>query len=67
MSRVNSAFAHKTGAGNTANEIVKVATKRKHGMVIIGARGLSSTRETFLESVYNSVMHKYKIPVLIVK
>ena len=60
-------FQYKTGGGNVGSEIVKYAQKGKYDMIIIGARGLSGTKEKFLGSVSNQVMHKSNIPVLVVK
>lgn len=60
-------FQYKTGGGNVGNEIVNFANKGKYNMIVIGARGLSGTKEKFLGSVSNHVMHKASIPVLVVK
>ena len=70
MQRVQKAgavFKYKTGGGHTGSEIVKFAEKGKYDMIVIGARGLGSAKETFLGSTSNYVMHKTKIPVLVVK
>lgn len=70
MSRVQKAgakFSYKTGGGNTGSEIVKFAKKGNFDMVVIGARGLGGAKEAFLGSTSNYVMHKTKIPVLVVK
>jgi len=61
------AFKYKTGGGNTGSEIVNLANKGNYDMIIIGARGLGATKEAFLGSVSNHVMHKAKVPVLVVK
>ena len=60
-------FKYKTGGGNTGSEIVKFAQKGKFDMIVIGARGIGGAKEAFLGSTSNYVMHKTKIPVLIVK
>ncbi len=60
-------FSYKTGGGNTGSEIVKFAKKGNFDMVVIGARGLGATKEAFLGSTSNYVMHKTDIPVLVVK
>ena len=70
MKRARSAgatFQYKTGGGNTGHEIVKFAEKGKYDMVVIGARGIGGAKQAFLGSTSNYVMHKTKIPVLIVK
>ena len=62
-----STFKYKTGAGSTGSEIVKFAQKGKYDMVVIGARGVGGAKEAFLGSTSNYVMHKTKVPVLVVK
>ncbi|MDH3488874.1 MAG: universal stress protein [Nitrosopumilus sp.] len=60
-------FKYKTGGGHIGKEISKMAQKGKFDMVVIGARGIGGAKETFLGSTSNYVMHKIKIPVLVVK
>lgn len=48
-------------------DIVQYSKKHKNDLIVIGARGLGAIKETFLGSVSNYVLHKSKIPVLIVK
>ncbi|NIP62191.1 MAG: universal stress protein [Nitrosopumilaceae archaeon] len=48
-------------------DIVKFNKKEKTDMVVIGARGVSRIKEIFLGSVSNYVLHKSKVPVLVVK
>jgi nucleotide-binding universal stress UspA family protein len=60
-------FQYKTGGGHTGSEIVKFAEKGKYDMIVIGARGVGGAKETFLGSTSNFVMHKTKVPVLVVK
>lgn len=60
-------FVGKSVVGKESSEIVDFATKNKFDMIIIGARGLGSVKEVFLGSVSNAVLHKSKIPVLVVK
>ena len=60
-------FRYKTGGGHTGSEIVKFAQKGKYDMIVIGARGMGGAKETFLGSTSNFVMHKTKVPVLVVK
>jgi len=61
------AFKLKTDRGHVGTRIVKFAEKNKYVMIIIGTRGLSGLKEKFLGSTSNYVVHKTKIPVLIVK
>ncbi len=55
------------GGGKTGSQIVNFAKKNKYNMIVIEARGLSGTKEKFLGSVSNYVIHKSTIPVLVVK
>jgi nucleotide-binding universal stress UspA family protein len=60
-------FKYKTGGGHTGSEIINFAQKGKYDIIVIGARGISGVKETFLGSTSNYVLHKSKIPILIVK
>ena len=60
-------FRGKTMSGDGATEILSFTQKNKFDIIIIGARGLGSVKEVFLGSVSHAVVHKSKIPVLIVK
>jgi nucleotide-binding universal stress UspA family protein len=55
--------------GNPGSAIVDYAQseKRKFDLIVIGSRGLGGLKETFLGSVSNYVIHKSRIPVLVVK
>ena len=61
------AFSEKITDGHEAEEIVGFSAEKKFDLIVIGARGLGSVKEVFLGSVSNGVLHKSKIPVLIVK
>lgn len=65
--KAGATFKYKTGGGHTGSEIVKFAQKGKYDMIVIGARGVGGAKEAFLGSTSNYVIHKTKIPVLIVK
>ena len=60
-------FVGKEIIGKESSEIVDFAAKNKFDIIIIGARGLGNVKEIFLGSVSNAVVHKSKIPVLVVK
>jgi len=60
-------FCEKITDGHEAEEIIGFSAKKKFDLIVIGARGLGSIKEVFLGSVSNGVLHKSKIPVLIVK
>lgn len=53
--------------GDAAYDIVKFAKKYEVNIIVVGARGLNPVKDMFLGSVSNYVLHKSKIPVLIVK
>lgn len=53
--------------GHQAEEIVSFGVGKKFDLIVIGARGLGSVKELFLGSVSNAVVHKSRIPVLIIK
>ncbi len=65
--RVGINFKYKTGGGHTGSEIVRFAQKGKYDMIVIGARGIGGAKEAFLGSTSNYVIHKTKIPTLVVK
>ena len=48
-------------------DIVQYSKKHRIDLIVIGARGLGGIKEIFLGSVSNYVVHKSKIPVMIVK
>jgi len=53
--------------GDEGSKIVNYANSKKFDMIVIGSRGMGSIKETFLGSTSNFVLHKSKLPVLIVK
>lgn len=65
--QAGASFRHKTGGGNTGDEIVRAAERGGFDLIVIGARGLSGARSAFLGSVSNHVMHSSKVPVMVVK
>ena len=60
-------YKWKTTAGKTGDAIVNTAKGIRADMIVIGARGLGATKEKFLGSTSNYVMHKANMPVLVVK
>jgi nucleotide-binding universal stress UspA family protein len=58
---------YKTTSGRPGPEIVKFAQKNKFDLIVIGARGLGSGKELLLGSVSSYVIHKSKIPVLLIR
>jgi len=57
------------GGSDPGYDIIRYAhsKKNKFNLIVIGARGRGLAREFFFGSVSNYVVHKTKIPVLIVK
>ncbi|MBW2470810.1 MAG: universal stress protein [Deltaproteobacteria bacterium] len=60
-------FDDKVVYGEEGPKITKFADAKAYDIIIIGSRGLSSLKETFLGSTSNYVLHKAKVPVLVVK
>ena len=67
VQKAGAIFKYKTAGGHTGSEIVKFAQKGKFDMIVVGARGMGGAKEAFLGSTSNYVMHKTKVPVLVVK
>ncbi len=57
------------GGGVPGFDIVRFAHNKKNNfdMIVIGSRGRGAAKEIFLGSVSNYVVHKSKLPVLVVK
>jgi len=60
-------FKYKVEIGSPTNEIEYFAKNKKFDIIVIGSRGQSGIKEAFLGSVANTVVHKSKVPVLVVK
>ena len=53
--------------GDEGPKIISYANDKSYDIIVIGSRGMGSMKEIFLGSTSNYVLHKSKIPVLIVK
>ena len=53
--------------GDEGPKIISYANNKSYDIIVIGSRGMGSMKEIFLGSTSNYVLHKSKIPVLIVK
>jgi nucleotide-binding universal stress UspA family protein len=53
--------------GSPTSEIQDMAKAKKFDLIVIGSRGMGSVKELFLGSVSNAIVHKSKIPVMVVK
>ncbi|MCF6204474.1 MAG: universal stress protein [Methylococcaceae bacterium] len=60
-------FYEKIMHGDEGPRIVKFAHDGNFDLIVIGSRGISSIKEAFLGSTSNYVIHKSKIPILLVK
>ena len=60
-------FKSKIIFGSPTVEIEELSKKGKFDIIVIGSRGQSGLKEVFLGSVANAIVHKSKIPVLVVK
>ena len=60
-------FKSKIITGSPTCEIQDLAKSKKYDMIVVGARGRGSIKETFLGSVSNAIVHKSRIPVLVTK
>ncbi len=60
---------YKILSGDPGDIITRLANSKANGynLIVMGHRGVSAVKELFLGSVSNYVLHKSKIPVLIVK
>ena len=58
-------FKSKIIFGSPIVEIIDMA--KGFDIIVIGSRGQSGLKEIFLGSVANAVVHKSKIPVLVIK
>lgn len=53
--------------GHEGDTIISFGQKNNFDLVVIGSRGIGKVGEFFLGSTSNYVLHKSKIPVLIIK
>ena len=60
-------FKSKIIWGSPTYEIEQMTKTKKFDLIVIGARGMGSVKELFLGSVSNAIVHKSKIPVMVVK
>lgn len=60
-------FASKIQYGSPASKIVESAEKGKFDLVVVGSRGIGGIKGAILGSVANTIVHKSKVSVLVVK
>lgn len=60
-------FSSKILYGSPASKIADFAKNQKVDLIVIGSRGIGGIKGAILGSVANSVVHKSKVSVLVVK
>lgn len=60
-------FKYTITYGNPAEQVIGMAKSKKFDLIVVGARGKGRVKEMFLGSVSNEILHKSRIPVMIVK
>ena len=60
-------FNSKIATGYAGDQIVNYARKTNCGLIVMGSRGLSGPKAAILGSVSSHVLHKARMPVVIVK
>ncbi|MFB5597613.1 MAG: universal stress protein [Nitrosopumilaceae archaeon] len=60
-------FRSKIIYGSPSSEIIDFAKDKKFDLIVIGSRGHGGIKEVFLGSVASAVVHRSKVPVLVVK
>ena len=60
-------FRSKVVFGSPTVEIQDMTKTGKFDIIVVGSRGQSGIKEAFLGSVANAIVHKSKVPVLVVK
>ena len=60
-------FKSKILFGSPSFEINELVKRKGFDIIVIGSRGKSGLKEIFLGSVANAVVHKSKVPVLVIK
>lgn len=53
--------------GSAKKDILNFANRWNYDLIVIGSSGAGSTKESFIGSVANHILHTSKIPVLVVK
>lgn len=60
-------FHEKILYGRKGAKIVKFAHDKHFDLIVVGSRGMNPIKEVFLGSTSNYVLHKSKIPIMLVK
>ena len=60
-------FCKRVEYGDVKSSLISLVKEHRFDLVVIGARGFGPVKETFLGSVSNAMLHRSKIPILVVK
>ena len=60
-------FKYTITFGSPVDHIVNTAKSKRFDLIVIGAHGKGKVKELFLGSVSNAILHKARIPIMIVK
>jgi nucleotide-binding universal stress UspA family protein len=60
-------FKYTITFGSPVEHIINISKSKKFDLIVIGAHGKGLVKELFLGSVSNAILHKSRIPVMIVK
>jgi nucleotide-binding universal stress UspA family protein len=60
-------FKYTITFGSPVEHILSISKSKKFDLIVIGAHGKGRVKELFLGSVSNAILHKSRVPVMIVK
>ena len=60
-------FNYRIISGIVTMDIAGFANRKKFDLVVIGHRGHTTAREIFLGSVANAILHRCRMPVMVIK
>jgi nucleotide-binding universal stress UspA family protein len=60
-------FKYTITFGSPVEHILGISKSKKFDLIVIGAHGKGRVKELFLGSVSNAILHKSRVPVMIVK
>ena len=60
-------FKYTITFGSPVEHVTNISKSKKIDLIVIGAHGKGRIKELFLGSVSNAILHKSRVPVMIVK